>query len=291
MALGPYPPDLGPTMLVHDTGTFGITFQGLALSDTAVFYASMDPGGLWTLPKTADGTAPATQLLGKDGATAGAAQPGAVALHGGMIYWIEKEYGTTGFKPGIRRIPEAGGPVDLFHETPVATFNGSLHVDATGVYFGQMGFDAMSIPPGLVRVPLDTKVAELVTKEGTGSPGVTGDGTYVYFTVTNKPEGTVMRAPVGGPPELLATLGTPHAITLDAETSTLYVASGKYVGSKYLHAIFKLPKAGGAPTPIVCNLKGVSQMLVAGPQLYFTAPDGTAASVATASNTIQTVAK
>ena len=276
-----------PKLMVQDSGTYGITYEGIAVDIDGVYFSSMDTPGIWSAPLDADGTSPATQLVLKDaGLKMGANQPRNVARYGGQIYWIEQEYSGANLKPGVRTVTP-DGTVSAVVEFANAAFSGSLFVDDTGVYVGRSSFGGSG---GLLRIPIGSTTPQTITSDGTSYPGVVGDGSAIYWTQTgNAVSGNVMRANLPGVPELLATVDQPGALVLDAETDTLYFATTNAMGQ---HAIFKMPKTGGAVTPLVCGLKGyASHLEVDGTTLYFSMADGTAASYAGAVNAILSVDK
>ena len=149
-----------PNLLVQDSGTFGMTYEGIAVDFSGVYFSSMDTPGIWNAPLSADGTSPATQLVQKDaGLKLGANQPRNVALYNGQVYWIEQEYSGANLKPGVRTV-NVDGMVSAVIEFANAAFSGSLFVDATGVYVGRSSFGGSG---GLLRIPIGSTTPQTIT--------------------------------------------------------------------------------------------------------------------------------
>ncbi len=266
-------------------------FQGLDVDATGVYVSGDGKGAILTAPLTANGTQPATVLVGQEqSAVMLALQPRQLTIFGGMIYFREDEYTPFTFPPGIRQVATSGGVVSSVAGVPKTA--GYPHINSAGLAFIAASDAAASIVGGVYFLAAGGNVPQLLSA-GTEWKGMDIDASAVFWSqVGGGPDGVWQASMATGAATQIAQMSGAGVLVQDDATANVYFYASKVDGPYLKHAIFKVAKSGGAVTPVVCNLPGaVWGMRSDATNVYFSFADGKSTSWKLAPDGIAAVPK
>jgi hypothetical protein len=185
--------------------------------------------------------------------SANVAFPRALVEAAGYLYFVDGPSFPSGGNPpnAVRRVslslPLPATPEPVVSSATWAPFG--IRADATHLYIA-------ALP--LLRVPLAGGNPATLRPQSSGDGTFAIDDTHVYFS-----HGELRRIlKAGGGTEEIVSPDTPNENTIEVDESFVYYATAS--------GIFRVPKAGGTPSPLSTDVSAVSDLVLHGGVLYWT---------------------
>jgi len=182
----------------------------------------------------------------------------------------------------IYKVPTGGGTPVVVADLDKGGFCDSIARDATHLYWVYYSYQGTASSGAVMRVPVEGGAPEIVEAVADSLYAVAVDDANVYWT---QPGGLRSKAKAGGTVNSLASgTGFINAPITRNATDLFFRGSA--------NALYRLPKAGGAPTKLAANVGLVMTLAVDSDHLYSTNndPGGAVARVPLSGGTQETIA-
>lgn len=223
--------------------------NGFAIGETHLYWTEIDiatgNGSAKKVPKSGGTVTTLTEGI-PTGSAFNVFFPGGPAVDSDFVYW-----GETAGGGAIRRVPKTGETAaDLGRGQGIGP--DSLAVDTDFIY-GVEASGSGNAAGRAVRISKEGGNFEILASslENAFSP-VLDDG-FLYWIELADPDGKASRVPIAGGAVtvLVAGLSSPHNIVVDKDFAYYPGRSGGGPTDPGVNGVFKVPKAGGTPEPIV----------------------------------------